>query len=40
MVNEYVAIYGKDLQKDFDIYNPLDNIDCLKRSNGHMKMQS
>jgi len=38
MVNEYVAIFGKDLQRDFDIFNPLDNMECIKRSNGHIKI--
>lgn len=38
MVNEYVNIYGNDLQKDFDSFSPLDNMECLKRSNGHIKM--
>ena len=38
MVNEYVNMYGNDLQMDFDTFNPLDNMDCLKRSSGHIKM--
>jgi len=38
MVNEYVNIFGKDLQKDFDTFNPLDNMECIKKSNGHIKL--
>ena len=38
MVNEYVNIYGNDLQRDFSTFNPLDNMDCIKRNNGHIKM--
>ena len=26
MVNEYVEMYGKDLHRDFDLYNPLENM--------------
>jgi integrase/recombinase XerD len=38
MVNEYVNMYGSDLQKDFDIFSPLDNMECLKRNYRHIKM--
>ncbi|MDR1564271.1 MAG: tyrosine-type recombinase/integrase [Oscillospiraceae bacterium] len=39
MVNEYVNMFGKDLQKDFDVFCPLDSMECIKRSNGHIKMK-
>lgn len=26
MVNEYVNMFGKDLHKDFDVFNPLENL--------------
>jgi len=39
MTNEYVDLYGGDLQKDFGVFSPLDNMECLKRSNGHIKME-
>jgi len=38
MVKEYVEMFGKDLQKDFEIFNPLDNMECVKKSNGHIKI--
>ena len=38
MTNEYVDMFGKDLQKDFDTYSPLDNMECIKRSKGHIRM--
>jgi integrase/recombinase XerD len=38
MVNEYVNMFGKDLQKDFDVFSPLDSMECIKRSNGHIKL--
>ncbi|MCL2718725.1 MAG: tyrosine-type recombinase/integrase [Lachnospiraceae bacterium] len=38
MVNEYVNMYGSDLKKDFSKFNPLDNMECLKKSGTHIKM--
>ena len=38
MVNQYVNIYGKDLEKVFNTYNPLDNF--LRETKGeHIKMR-
>jgi len=38
MVNQYVNIYGKDLEKVFNAYNPLDNF--LRETKGeHIKMK-
>ena len=38
MVNQYVNIYGKDLEKVFNAYNPLDNF--LRETKGeHIRMK-
>ena len=38
MVNEYVNMWGNDLRHNFDTFNPLENMECLRKSNGHIKM--
>lgn len=38
MVNEYVTLYGSDLQKDFGVFSPLDNMEIMKRNNGTIRM--
>jgi len=32
MVKNYVEMFSDDLQKDFDVYNPLDNL--IKNKHG------
>jgi len=39
IVKEYVNMYGDDLQRDFDTYNPLDNFDFMKEKS-KLKMGS
>lgn len=38
MTNEYVNMYGVDLQRGFDNFSPLDSMDCFRNHSGHIKM--
>jgi integrase/recombinase XerD len=38
IVKEYVNMFGADLQKNFDVFNPLDNMEIMKRSRGAIQM--
>jgi integrase/recombinase XerD len=38
IVKEYVNMFGTDLQQNFATFNPLDNMEIMKRNNGMIKM--
>lgn len=38
IVKEYVNMFGVDLQKNYAEFNPLDNMECMKKNNGRIKM--
>ena len=38
IVKEYVNMFGTDLQQNFDVFNPLDNTEIMKRNAGTMKL--
>ncbi|MDL2257604.1 tyrosine-type recombinase/integrase [Eubacteriales bacterium OttesenSCG-928-K08] len=39
IVKEYVNMFGNDLQMNFAEFNPLDNMEIMKRNNGAIKMR-
>ena len=38
IVKEYVNMFGVDLQKNYAEFNPLDNMECMKKNNSRIKM--
>lgn len=38
IVKEYVNMFGVDLQQNYAEFNPLDNMECMKKSNRRIKM--
>lgn len=38
MVKEYVEMFGNDMQRDFDTFNPLDNLEFMKKDKSTIKM--
>ncbi|MCL2671294.1 MAG: tyrosine-type recombinase/integrase [Clostridiales bacterium] len=39
IVKEYVNMFGSDLQQNFEVFNPLDNMEIMKRNNGTIRMK-
>jgi integrase/recombinase XerD len=38
IVKEYVNMFGSDLQLNFEVFNPLDNMEIMRRNSGTIKM--